>query len=207
MVGIDQIIEGCRQYNKFAQKLLYEMYAPKMKGICSRYVSDNETMKDIVQEGFIKVFSNIRQYKGDGSFDGWLKRIFINTAISHIRKNKKIHNHINIEDVDESYFQDTEGYYSKENVTFDKTDSKTSQFNAEHILLADLSELELLSALQKIPEKYRVVFNLSCIENIKHEEIAEILDIDIATSRTRLLRARNIIKKELFFICSEKIKA
>ena len=89
VVEFDQIIKGCRQYNKFAQKMLYEMFAPQMHGLCFRYIGDSETTKDIVQEGFIKVFSNIKKFKGKGSFEGWIKRIFINTAISYIRKNSK----------------------------------------------------------------------------------------------------------------------
>lgn len=206
MVEIDYIIQQCRQYNKLAQRLLYEMYAPKMMGLCSRYVSDNEVIKDIVQEGFIKVFSNIRQFKGDGSFEGWIKRVFINTAITYIRKNKKIPDHINIEEIEEACFQDTDMHYSNDNTASDKISSSNDLINSEHILLADFSEVELLNALQKIPEKYRIVFNLSCIENMKHEEIAEILDVDITTSRTRLLRARNLLKKELFVMCFEKQK-
>ena len=81
MPEFDKIIKGCRQYNKLAQKKLYEMYAPQMKGLCFRYVGDLESTKDVLQEGFIKVFSNIKQYKGKGSFEGWVKRIFINTSI------------------------------------------------------------------------------------------------------------------------------
>jgi len=200
VIETDHIIQECRQYNKFAQRMLYEMYAPKMKGVCMRYVNDNETLKDILQEGFIKVFSNIRQYKGNGSFEGWMKRVFINTAISHIRKNNK-KDHLNIEEIDQSILlDDTTESSSTENLNIN-----SGPINAELIQLAELTEKELLNALLKIPEKFRIVFNLYCIENMKHEEIADILNIDIATSRTRLLRARNSVKKELFSICLEKL--
>jgi len=174
------------------------MYAPRMKGLCLRYVGDSEIAKDILQDGFIKVFSNIKQFKGIGSFDGWIKRIFVNTAISYIRKHEKKNKQVSFEDLDESKFLDTEIHHSDKQV-----DLKNENINL--VISADLSELELLSALQKIPEKFRSVFNLFCIENIKHEEIAEILDIDIATSRTRLLRARSMIKQELYVICREKL--
>lgn len=198
MVRFDQILKECRQYNKFAQKLLYEMYAPKMKGICLRYVGDPETAKDMVQEGFIKVFSNIRQFDGKGSFEGWIKRIFINTSISHLRKLNKNTKPVNVDDVDESHFLETDIHQSDKHVDLNKE-------NIELVKSADLSEEDLLNALKVIPEHFRTVFNLYCIENIKHEEIAEILDIDTATSRTRLLRARGLIQKELYAICREKL--
>lgn len=206
MVDIEQIIGECKRYNKFAQKILYDMYAFKMKGICLRYVNDNETAKDILQEGFIKVFSNIRQFNGNGSFEGWMKRIFINTAISHLRKNNKDQNKINIEIIDESKLHEYNVHDIIENTSEDLRINNYGRPNFELVQMADLSEAELLNALHKIPEKYRIVFNLSCIENKKHEEIADILDIDITTSRTRLLRARDIIKKEIFSICLEKLK-
>jgi RNA polymerase sigma-70 factor, ECF subfamily len=175
--------------------MLYEMYAPKMKGVCLRYMNDLDTVNDILQEGFLKVFANIRQYNANGSFDGWIKRIFINTSISFLRKYDR--QHLNIDDIEE---QQSEDIFSNE-----EAKSSGTQFNAEFVLSAEFSEEELLDALKKVPEKYRVVFNLYCIENIRHEEIAEILEIDISTSRTRLLRARNLIQKELYTMCLEKI--
>jgi len=178
------------------------MYAPKMKGLCFRYVGDSETAKDIVQDGFIKVFSNIKQFDGKGSFDGWIKRIFINTAISHIRKQDKKNRHINIDDINESDFLENEVQQSDKQLNINKNNSDKE--NLELVKLADLSESELLSALHRIPEKFRTVFNLFCIEHLKHEEIADILNIDITTSRTRLHRARNLIQKELYVICLEK---
>ena len=174
------------------------MYAPKMKGLCFRYIGDSETVKDVVQDGFIKVFSNIKQFDGKGSFDGWIKRIFINTAISHIRKHNKKNEYINFEDIDESSLFENDMHQSDKQIDINKE-------NIELVISADLSEVELLNALQRIPEKFRTVFNLFSIEHIKHEEIAKILDIEITTSRTRLLRARNLIKKELYSICREKL--
>jgi RNA polymerase sigma-70 factor (ECF subfamily) len=198
VVQFDQILEGCRQYDKFAQKMLYEMYAPKMKGLCFRYVCDSETVKDIVQDGFIKVFSNIKQFDRRGSFEGWLKRIFINTAITHIRKNNKKNKNLSLEDIEDPDFVDTDNSQVEKQFTFTK--------NNLELLSSELSEEELLIALQRIPEKFRTVFNLYCIEHLKHEEIAKILDIEITTSRTRLLRSRSLIQDELYTICCEKLK-
>jgi RNA polymerase sigma-70 factor, ECF subfamily len=198
---LDQIINECKQYNKFAQKLLYERYAPIMKGICFRYVSDPDAIKDIVQEGFIKVFSKIKQYSGSGSFEGWMKRIFINGAITYLRNQQKTFKHLKIDEVDESAFaEDNMVSYDESSVSKDIDDFQL-------IISADFTETELLDVLNRIPLKYRTVFNLFCIENFKHEEIAEVLDIDVSTSRTRLLRARNIIQKELIEMSIEKLSA
>jgi RNA polymerase sigma-70 factor, ECF subfamily len=201
VVALDQIIKECRQYNKFAQKLLYDRYAPIMNGICFRYVSDPDSVKDIVQDGFIKVFSKIKQYSGNGSFEGWMKRIFINGAISYLREQQKTLKHLNIEEVDEN------------DIFHNQLDGEESLINKDVIddfqliISADFSESELLEVLKRIPVKYRTVFNLFCIENYKHEEIAQVLDIDVSTSRTRLLRARNIIQKELLEMSIEKLSA
>jgi RNA polymerase sigma-70 factor (ECF subfamily) len=190
VVSLEQVIRECKQYNKLAQRILYDKYAPVMKGICLRYSGDADIANDILQEGFIKVFSQIRQYSGNGSFEGWMKRIFINTAISHLRKQKKSQKHIKLEDVEESTMIGIE--------CIEKDEPHSNQNNFEIVSSADFSEGELLNVLGNIPEKYRTVFNLHCIENAKHEEIADILEIDLTTSRTRLLRARQLIQKELF---------
>jgi len=178
--------------------MLYEMFAPQMHGLCFRYLGDSETTKDIVQEGFIKVFSNIKQYKGKGSFEGWMKRIFVNTAISYIRKNNKNQKHISFDEVNEATFNGSNGENTPESKVYEDVNNESA--------VADLTEEELLSALQKIPENFRTVFNLYCIENIKHDEIAKMLKISVATSRTRLLRARGQLKKELHAMCHKKIK-
>jgi len=198
VVSLDEVIKECKKYNKFAQKILYEKYAPAMKGICLRYIGDPDSVKDIVQDAFIKVFSNIRQYSGNGSFDGWIKRIFINTAISYLRKYPKDQKHVKLEDIEGTgAFEETSGLFEPE--IENKTGVEISKQNSfEVVLSADFSEAELLGILERLPAKYRVVFNLYCLENFKHEEIAQILNIDIATSRTRLMRARQYIQKELY---------
>lgn len=198
MVSLDQVIKECKHYNKLAQKILYDRYSPAMKGICLRYIGDPDIVKDLLQEGFIKVFSNIRQYSGSGSFEGWMKRIFINTTISYLRKQQKIHKHLKLDEIDEGSTLQIIVNPFEDKADFDKDELKSNQNNYELVSLADFSEQELLKVLEKIPEKYRIVFNLYCIEEIKHEEIAEVLKIDVATSRTRLLRARQLIQKELF---------
>ena len=207
MISIDQIISRCKQYDKFAQKLLYERYAPAMNGLCMRYTSDSDTVKDLLQEGFIKVFSNIKQFKGNGSFDGWIKRIFINTAISHIRKNTIKNKQLNIDEIEESRIIETTDSSFDEADGINIFEKKGVQNNFKLVQSADFSEIELLEVLNKVPEKYRLVFNLYFIENIKHEEIAEMLSIDVVTSRTRLLRARIIIQNELYLLSIAKLSS
>lgn len=204
MADIEKIIKGCRRYNKSAQRNLYELYAPKMKGICFRYIGDIDTTKDIVQEGFIKVFSNIKKFDQKGSFDGWIKRIFINTAISYLRKNKQKNLHLCFDEVNEASLLDLEDNSNERELNLNPGNSKKE--NVELVKSADLSQNELMEALQNIPENFRIVFNLFCIEKIRHEEIAEMLGIEVATSRSRLSRARNLIQKELRAICLEKLK-
>lgn len=174
------------------------MYASRMRGLCFRYVGDSETAKDLVQEGFLKVFSNIKQFKGKGSFEGWMKRIFINTAISHIRKHNKNNRHLNFDDINESEITEV-AVNEIEQENYPEKDS------VDLVLNAELSGDELMRALQKVPEKFRTVFNLFIIEQLKHEEIAEILEIDKTTSRTRLSRARSLIQKELYTMSREKL--
>jgi RNA polymerase sigma-70 factor (ECF subfamily) len=198
VVEFDQIIKGCRQYNKFAQKMLYKQFAPQMHGLCFRYLGDEEITKDIVQEGFIKVFSNIKMFKGKGSFEGWMKRIFVNTAISYIRKNKKNQKHYSFDEVNEVNFNGLNGQSVDDLEIFNEQDEESA--------LENLTEEELLSALKKVPEAFRTVFNLYCIENIRHDEIAKMLKISVATSRTRLSRARGYLQKELYAMCHVKLR-
>jgi RNA polymerase sigma-70 factor, ECF subfamily len=201
-VSLEQIIKECKRYNKLAQQILYEKYAPAMNGICLRYVNDREAVKDIVQEGFIKVFSSIKQYKGEGSFEGWMKRIFVNTAISHLRKAKG-KKFLSIEDIHETELAEKDDHVFEEIEGLPKHISGLNDFQL--VSSANFSESELLKVLENLPDKYRIVFNLFCIEDFKHEEIAGMIGIDIATSRTRLMRARIMVQKELYALSIVKL--
>ncbi len=206
MITLEEVIKGCKQNNKFAQHLLYERYSSLMRGVCLRYMNDLNISNDIVQDGFIKVFSNIKNYKGTGSFEGWMKRIFINTAISYLRKHNKTNRFLNIDELNEYDLtdQNLNNHINEEN-KIDRKDIINEPIDFQTIQAAEFSEVELLGVLGKLPERYRVVFNLYSIENLKHEEIADLLDIEIATSRSRLLRARALIKNELLTMCMEKL--
>jgi RNA polymerase sigma-70 factor (ECF subfamily) len=192
MISEDILIEGCRNFNRSAQRELYSMFSAKMRGVCLRYVSNKDEAKDIMQEGFIKVFSNVSKFSGNGSLEGWIRRIMVNTALSHYNKQKK-RIHSNLEDI-----KDESNFVEEENVEEDELNG---------IAHAELSQEELLNSLNILTEPFRLVFNLYYLEEYSHREIAGILSIDEKTSRTRLFRGRKILQKYLNSLCEKKIKA
>lgn len=167
------LIRRCIQGEPTAQKELYKKYAAVLMGICLRYAPDRPAAQDILQEAFVKIFLNVKDYSAQGSFEGWMKRIVINTAITNYHKNlRHRHNY----DVDEMYD------IPAEDESFDR---------------ADFTREELLGVINRLPQGYKMVFNLFAVEGLKHREIAEMLGIDINTSKTQFLRARKFIIKEL----------
>jgi RNA polymerase sigma-70 factor (ECF subfamily) len=168
----EQLIERCINNDVVAQELLYRRYASKMFGVCLRYASNKMEAEDILQEGFIKVFANLKNYRGEGSFEGWIRKTMVNTAINHYRKNLRYFQNIDIESVD---IHDT----------FDKNG------------LSSLTEEELLKLVQELPQGYRMVFNLYVIEGYSHKEIAEQLNISENTSKSQLSRARGVLQAKV----------
>ncbi|MCC8154498.1 MAG: sigma-70 family RNA polymerase sigma factor [Tannerellaceae bacterium] len=164
------LVEGCKRAESWAYKQIYEQYAPVMLSICMRYVNDRSTAKDIMHDGFIKVFFKIGQYAGKGSFEGWLKRVFITTALEYLR--------------------------TKENgkVLFGKEyEDVPQEFDAG--IVEKLSADELLACIGQLPKGYRTVFNLFAIEGYSHKEIAGMLDIQESTSKTQFIRAKAQLQK------------
>jgi RNA polymerase sigma factor (sigma-70 family) len=166
----ESLIEGCIRGKRDCQEQLYRFYSPKMFGICLRYASDYHMAEDILQEGFIKIFMNIDRYKGSGSFEGWLKRIFINTAIEQFRKTFR---------------------FDEYGATGESEELKTE--NAWQ----KLSSQDLLAMVQKLSPGYRTVFNMYAIEGYSHKEISELLNISEGTSKSQLARARVLLQKML----------
>jgi RNA polymerase sigma-70 factor (ECF subfamily) len=165
----EKLLNACKTKNGSAQKALYQKYAPTMFGICLRYASDYHTAEDILQDGFVKVFRNIQKFRNDGSLEGWIKRIFVNTAIEQYRKSAKKYRFISLELVMENSFEDQK--------------------------LLDLEHNELLDLIQRLPDGYRLVFNLYTIEGYTHEEIAKELQITIGTSKSQLARSKKYLRK------------
>lgn len=189
-----RLIKGCKKYNKAAQKELYEQYAPIFKGICLRFTGNLHEAEDVLHECFIKIFTKIGQYKGSGSFEGWMKRLVVNTSISWVKANKNLAQSYEIEEYKE------------------QSDEANSEFDPENsniktiVSNADFTEEDIMGTINKLPDGFRMVFNLYVFENYKHKEIAEILGIDENTSKSQLSRARKLIQKNLYEICKEKFK-
>ena len=188
------IIAGCRKFEKDAQKVLYEKYVATFRAICKRYTSDVDEANDLLHDCFIKIFMNIEQYKGSGSFEGWLKRIIINASINWYKVNKKTQ-HYNLDDVKEPVAYEDDNLDNEE----DNNDVKTTIMNA------DFTKEEILQAVNQLPEGFKLVFNLYVFEDYKHKEIAEELNIDINTSKSQLSRARKLLQKKLMELCKNKI--
>ncbi|HMM03334.1 MAG: RNA polymerase sigma factor [Dysgonomonas sp.] len=170
-----QIIAGCKEQKREAQKMLYEAYARKMYSICLRYSSDQDAAQDLLQDGFMKVFANIDSFQDRGSFEGWLKRVFINLALENLRKKKSI-------------IQTSDDVQNLPDVVDDSTEDEQ---------MYKISEDELLKMVQDLPRGYSTVFNLYAIEDYSHKEIAEMMGINEGTSRSQYVRARNILQEKV----------
>ena len=162
------IIKGCVDKKQDCQRLLFEKYAGRMMSLCLRYVNDQQEAKDMLQIGFIKVFDYIHQYKGEGSFEGWMRRVFVSVITRALAK-KKLH------------FTD-----------IDTVDSDISFEDAS--VVSKMSEEEIHKLIRQLPDGYRTVFNLHVIEGYTHEEIATLLSIQPVTSRSQLLKARKMLQ-------------
>ena len=191
----EHIIAGCRKFEKEAQKVLYEKYIGLFKSICKRYTSDIDEANDLLHDCFIKIFMNIKQYKGSGSFEGWLKRIVINSAINWCKANKIKMLHFNVDDVKEPLAYEDEYNDNEE----ENNDIKSIIMNA------DFTKEEIINTVNLLPEGFRLVFNLYVFENYKHKEIAEELNIDINTSKSQLSRGRKFLQKKLIELYKNKI--
>jgi len=166
----EQIVNGCIQKNALAQEFLYKKFSRKMMGVCLRYSDSQEEAEDVVQNGFISVFENIVSFKGTGSLEGWVRKIMTNTALTNIRKNKKLKQNIALENVE----------YALASVSF--TD--------ENFAVKDL-----LKIIQTLPPGFRTVFNLYAIEGYSHKEIGDMLDISEGTSKSQYSRAKAHLQK------------
>lgn len=182
------IIQGCINMESIAQRNLYHSFMPIMRSVCNRYASNSEDAKDIMQEGFVKVFLNLKKFENKGTLEAWIKRIMINTAITHYKKNKVWREKESLDSV--------EKYNSDEQNARIEVASETEDTNIWD-KYADLDSQVLLQAIQSLAEPFRMVFNMFFVENMKHKEIAEILKIDENTSRTRLVRAKKMVQKKL----------
>lgn len=167
--------------NRNAQRILYEKNAPKMLSVCRQYIKDLHFAEDVMIGGFVKVFKNLKQYRNDGSFEGWMRRIMIHEAISYLRKNQFV-------------VFDTEVYEHTSNYELDFDSS--------------LNVAYIQSLIDTLPEGYKMVFVLYAIEGYKHHEIAALLNISESTSRTQLYKARKQLQEKINILeLSEKAQS
>lgn len=168
-----ELIVGCKRNDPMSQRMLYTTYAPKMMSVCCRYVSDRDIAKDILQDGFVKVFTKIGTYTGDGAFAGWIKRIFVTTSLEYLRQNDSMRLVVPLDEY--------------ENIEDEVNISVLSQMSAD----------DLMNYIAKLPSGCRTVFNLYAIEGYSHSEIAKMLKIKENSSQSQLLRARRILQKNI----------
>lgn len=180
MENQDEILKGCVNGKRQAQNTLYRQFAAKMYGVCLRYAKDSTDAEDILQDGFVKVFQHIGSFKNEGSLEGWIRRIIVNTALEKFRKKNPL-------------YPVGEIYEVAKNLKYDDIDG--------HIAVQ-----ELMGLVQKLPPGYKVVFNLYAIEGYSHKEISEQLGISEGTSKSQLARARATLQEEVVKLYGENIK-
>ena len=164
-----ELVEGCLRGERKWQKVLFEKYYGMMLAVCQRYSKNRDEAKDILQEGFIKVFQKLDQFSFSSSLEAWIRRVMVNTAIDFYRKNASLPT---IFEMDEA-----------------------SGVSGQHDVISDMNHAELLNLLQKLPPGYKIVFNMYVIEGYSHKEIADVLHISEGTSKSQLGKARNYLQK------------
>jgi len=173
LTEIKNIIKGCLNGDRRDQELLYRRHAAKLYAVCLQYSGNDEEARDILQEGFIKIFENLVHYKHEGSFEGWMRRIVVNTALEKYRNR---HNLYRVDDIDTIPEQDAE---------------------PDNMDYSGLGVSDLLDIIRELPPKYRMVFNLYAIEGYSHKEISKMVNISEGTSKSNLSRARVILQRRV----------
>lgn len=163
------IIAGCLKGDRKAQLALYNTYSAKMFAVCMRYAADYSAAQDMLQDGFVKVYRNIEKFRSEGSFEGWIRRIFVNTAIEHYRKQVNLY------------------------ALHDNTVAGYESYEAS--ALETLKHEDLVKMIQTLSDGYRTVFNLYIVEGYSHKEIGDMLGISEGTSKSQLARARYLLQK------------
>lgn len=177
-ISESDLINGCIDGNRRMQEELYRRFSPRMYAVCLRYAGTAEEAQDILQEGFIKVFKKLNTFRGEGSFEGWIRRIFVNTAIEHFRRKKYM------QPVTEKEENTLEGNYLT--------------------ILDDLAERDIMALVQQLSPGYRTVFNMYVVEGYTHKEIGDMLNISEGTSKSQLSRAKVILQEMVKKFLEEK---
>ena len=167
-ISESDLLKGCLEGNRRMQEELYSRFSPKMYAVCLRYAGNAEEAEDILQEGFIKIFKKLDSFRSEGSFEGWIRRVFVNTAIEHFRRKRYLM------PVTEKEENTLEGKYLS--------------------VLDDLAARDIMALVQDLSPGYRTVFNLYVVEGYTHKEIADMMGISEGTSKSQLSRAKVILK-------------
>jgi RNA polymerase sigma-70 factor (ECF subfamily) len=170
-LSLDQLIENCKTNNIKAQGELYKLFSSKLFVLCLKYSRNRVEAEDNLQDAFLTIFAKINQFENKGSFEGWLKRITINTVMQRYRKEKVF------DIINEDIIEDVEV----------EIDDEDDQISVDY----------LLQIIQELPDRYRLVFNLYVLDDYSHKDIAEMLKINIGTSKSNLARARQILKQTI----------
>lgn len=168
----EDLIKAAVKGRSSAQREIYEKLAPKMMAVCLRYMGDRESAEDILQDGFVTLFNKLDMYSGEGSFEGWARRIFVNTALMSLRKTDALK-------------------------LSDDISAAAEIVNNSPSATQNLGYKELMALVASLPSGYRTVFNLAVVEGFNHAEIAKMLGISEATSRSQLNRARTMLQKKI----------
>ena len=185
-----QLISRCKKREEDAQRIVYERYSGKMMGVCMCYVKERAEAEDLLHDAFIQAFDKIKQFKGKGSFEGWLRRVVVNTILMHLRAKKKEAHNISFDEVEEQIAEESQEAYTESAINTVKQ--------------AEFTQQDILSVVAALPEGFKIVFNLYAIEGMKHKEIAKILDVTEGTSKSQLFHARKQIQKQLYVLAKER---
>jgi len=166
------LVKECAKGSSRAQRALFDKFAPKMLSVCMRYVRNMEEAEDALQDGFVKIFQKIGEFKMEGSLEGWVRRIMVNTALDSLRKNKKLMGDMQLDDVSYKLAFEDHGF-------------------------GDMDTAHLLKMIDNLPDGYRVVFNMFAIEGYSHKEIADTLGVTENTSKSQYSRARAFLRNQL----------
>lgn len=181
-ISESDLIRGCIEGDRRIQEELYRRFAPKMYAVCLRYANNADDAQDLLQEGFIKVYKNLHRFRAEGSFEGWIRRVFVNSSIEHFRKKS-----------------------AKLTTVSDKEESTIE--NSDISALDSLAEKDIIRLIQDLSPGYRTVFNLYAIEGYSHKEIGDKLGISEGTSKSQLARAKAILQKKVAQYLSDTQKS
>jgi RNA polymerase sigma factor (sigma-70 family) len=167
-----EMIKGCIKGNPKAQESLYKRFASKMLGVCMRYMNSREEAEDVMQDAFVKVFSNLQSLENPNALEAWMRRIMVNTSLNALRSNQIESQHLDVDDMEELI--------------------PDERFDEDSFAVEDL-----LRMVRELPAGYRAVFNLFEIEGYSHQEIADMLEVSVNTSKSQLLKARRQLQRKL----------